>query len=62
MGSNKEYQTATFLRESYFIFVVKNFIEVPNHKVFRNPIFANELDFNKQEKIIKQISWNTVIV
>jgi len=60
--TNKEYQTATYLRENYFIFLVKNFIETPNHRIFRNPAFADELEFTKQEKIIKQISWNTVIV
>ncbi len=59
--TDKEYRTATYLRENYFIFLVKNFIETPNHSIFRNPIFANKLDFSKQEKIIKQITWNTVI-
>jgi len=59
--TNKEYQTATYLRDNYFIFLVKNFIETPNHSIFRNPVFANELDFSKQEKIIKQVSWNAVI-
>lgn len=59
--TDKEYRTATFLRDNYFIFLVKNFIETPNHRIFRNPIFANELEFSKHEKTVKQISWNTVI-
>lgn len=60
--TSKEYQTAVYLRENYFIFLVKNFIETPDHNIFRNPIFANELDFTKQERMVKQISWNAVVV
>lgn len=59
--TNKEYQTATFLRSRYFIFLVKNFVDVPNHCVFKNPIFENELQFKRQEKIITQINWTASI-
>jgi len=59
--TNKEYQTATYLNENYFIFLVKNFIETPNHRIFRNPIFADELEFAKQERTVKQISWNATV-
>lgn len=59
--THKEYQTATYLRENYFIFLVKNFVGIPNHSIFRNPIFTEELMFTKQEKMIKQTSWNANI-
>lgn len=60
--TNKEYQTAVFLKEDYFIFVVKNFIETPNHKIFKNPIFTDELQFSRQERNIKQINWNATVM
>jgi len=59
--TDKEYKTAFYLKENYFIFLVKNFIENPFHKVFRDPVFAMELDFVKNERMIKQVSWNASV-
>lgn len=59
--TDKEYKTAFYLKENYFIFLVKNFIETPFHTLFRNPVFAHELDFVKNEKMIRQISWNASV-
>ena len=59
--TDKEYKTAFYLKESYFIFLVKNFIEVPFHILFRNPIFSHKLDFVKNEKTITQVSWNASV-
>ena len=59
--TDKEYRTAFYLKESYFIFLVKNFIEAPFHALFRNPVFSHELDFVKNEKTITQVSWNASV-
>ncbi|MFZ1720134.1 MAG: DUF3883 domain-containing protein [Candidatus Moraniibacteriota bacterium] len=59
--TDKEYRTAFYLKESYFVFLVKNFIEMPGHNLFQNPIFSHELDFVKNERIVKQVSWNASI-
>ena len=59
--TDKEYKTAFYLKENYFIFLVKNFIEEPFHALFRNPVFSRELDFVKNEKVITQVSWNASV-
>jgi len=59
--TDKEYRTAFYLKESYFIFLVKNFIDAPFHSLFRNPVFSHELDFVKNEKTITQVSWNASV-
>jgi hypothetical protein len=61
MLTEKEYSVANHLKEDYFIILVKNFIEEPFHEVFKNPIIKNELMFNKQESIIKQINWSAKV-
>jgi len=59
--TDKEYKTAFYLKENYFVFLVKNFIETPVHNLFKNPIFSHELDFIKNERTIKQVSWNASV-
>jgi len=61
MLTPKEYKIANFLKEDYFIFLVKNFIKEPEYNIYRNPIFEQQLKFNKQEQIITQVSWNANI-
>ncbi len=55
--TNKEYSVAQLLRQRYFLFVVKNFKEVPFHDFFQNPL-NSKLNFNRIETTIKQITWN----
>ena len=57
--TNKEHTVADFLKERYFIFLVKNFKEKPFHQIYQNPI--KNLDFNRIENKITQISWNTAV-
>ena len=52
----KEHETATSLRERFFLFVVKNFRESPFHVIFRNPL-SGSLDFRKKERVMVQVSW-----
>lgn len=55
--TEKEYRVANFLNKKYFLFIVKNFKEVPCHAFYQDPI--NLLSFNKIERKIIQTSWNT---
>lgn len=57
--TNKEHTVAGFLKDRYFIFVVKNFKEKPFHQIYRNPI--DNLNFNRIENKVVQISWNTAV-
>jgi hypothetical protein len=59
--TDKEYKTAFYLRENYFVFLVKNFIATPVHDLFKNPIFSHELDFVKNERTVQQVSWNASV-
>jgi hypothetical protein len=56
--TNKEYKVAEKLKDNYFIFIVKNFIEKPEHIFFQNPIFSNQILFKKEEREVIQISYN----
>ncbi|MBU4480441.1 DUF3883 domain-containing protein [Patescibacteria group bacterium] len=58
--TNKEYSVAQLLRKRYFLFVVKNFKEIPFHDYFQNPL-NSKLKFNRIETTITQISWNTIV-
>lgn len=59
--TDKEYRTATYLKEDYFVFLVKNFIETPVHDIFKNPVFSEDLTFVRNERMIKQINWNASV-
>lgn len=59
--TEKEYKTAFYLKENYFVFLVKNFIEIPVHDIFKNPIFSNKLDFSKNERVVTQVSWSASV-
>jgi hypothetical protein len=51
----KEHEVARSLSDRYFLFVVKNFRELPFHEIFQNPL--NRLQFNKKERVTVQVSW-----
>lgn len=55
--TNKEYNVAQYMKDKYFLFVVKNFRESPFHKIIQHP-FNSQLNFKKIETRITQISWN----
>lgn len=57
--TNKEHTVADFLKNRYFIFVVKNFKEKPFHQIYQDPI--KNLSFNRIENKVVQISWNTAV-
>ncbi len=57
--TNKEYAVAGFLKERYFLFVVKNFREKPFHHLYQDPI--KTLDFTKTEQKIIQTSWGVSV-
>lgn len=57
--TNKEYAIANFLKDKYFIFVVKNFKEKPFHDIYQNPI--ENLNFKQTKNRIIQINWNTKV-
>jgi hypothetical protein len=56
----KEYDVAAKMKDRYFLFVVRNFRELPSHEIFRNPLSSN-LDFTRIERVIIQTSWVTSI-
>jgi hypothetical protein len=57
--TNKEHTVANFLKDKYFIFVVKNFKEKPVHDVYQDPL--EKLNFKRVENMITQINWNTSV-
>ncbi len=58
--TEKEYRVAKYLKQDYFLFIVKNFIEKPNHIYYQNPLDTN-LKFKKVETQIIQISYSANI-
>jgi hypothetical protein len=56
----KEYETATVLTDSFFLFVVKNFRESPFHEIYRNPL-SGALRFKRKETVVVNISWLTSV-
>jgi len=57
--TNKEHTVAGFLKDRYFIFVVRNFKEKPSHNLYQDPI--SSLIFKRNESTITQINWNTTV-
>lgn len=58
--TDKEYRVATEIGDRYFLYIVKNFEEVPMAVNIRNPL-ESSLAFNKYERVITQVSWRTAI-
>jgi hypothetical protein len=52
----KEHEVASILKERFFLFVVKNFQELPYHEIFQNPL-AGVLQFRKTERVAIHVSW-----
>jgi Domain of unknown function (DUF3883) len=56
----KEYDVASSLSDRFFLFVVKNFRELPSHDIYRNPL-SSSLKFTRKERVVVQVSWSTTI-
>ncbi len=56
----KEHDVASSLADRFFLFIVKNFREVPTHEIYRNPLNSN-LKFTRKERLVVQVSWSTSI-
>ncbi|MFA5191953.1 MAG: DUF3883 domain-containing protein [Verrucomicrobiia bacterium] len=52
----KEHEVAAALSDRFFLFVVKNFREVPFHEIYRNPL-SGGLRFTKKERVAVHVSW-----
>lgn len=59
--TQKEHAVAAYLKERYFLFIVKNFKDKPFHNVYQNPLDGNSLAFTRQEMAVTQVSWRTVV-
>ena len=57
--TNKEHTVANFLKDKYFICVVKNFKEKPFHDIYQNPLSL--MNFKRIENTVTQVSWNTPV-
>jgi hypothetical protein len=56
----KEYEVAGRLKSRFFLFVVRNFREVPSHDIYQDPL-CGPLRFSKVERVMVQTSWSTNI-
>ncbi len=56
----KEHAIAAGLGGRFFLFVVKNFQELPYHEIYPDPL-AGGLRFSKKERIVVHTSWLTTV-
>lgn len=56
--TSKEHSVASILRDRFFLFVVKNFREVPSHELYQDPLHG-KLVFSRVEQKITQVSWTS---
>jgi Protein NO VEIN, C-terminal len=56
--TEKEYLVASKLKDRFFLFVVKNFKEIPFHELYRDPLHG-ELVFKRVERKAIQTHWTT---
>lgn len=54
--TQREHRAAMTLKNRFYLFVVKNFREIPFHEIFQNPL-SGDLDFRQNKRMIVQISW-----
>ena len=54
--TSKEHDMAIALTERFFLFVVKNFCEVPFHEIYQDPL-SGKLAFTKKKRVTVQVSW-----
>jgi hypothetical protein len=56
----KEYDVASTLTSRFFLFIVKNFKELPFYEIYQNPL-ATRLKFSKKERVTVHTSWLTTV-
>jgi hypothetical protein len=56
----KEFDVASTLENRFFLFVVKNFREVPYHEMYQNPLNTG-LRFERKERLTRHVSWLATI-
>ena len=56
----KEHRVAAELKDRFFLFVVKNFQELPFHEIFPNPLWGG-LQFTRIERVTVHVSWLTSV-
>jgi hypothetical protein len=54
--TEREHDSAGELAQRYFLFVVKNFSELPYHEIHQNPL-TGPLAFSRKERVVVQVSW-----
>jgi len=52
----KEHEVAAALVGRFYLFVVKNFREVPFHEIYQDPL-SGKLQFTKKERVTVQVAW-----
>jgi hypothetical protein len=52
----KEHEVAATLAGRFYLFVVKNFREVPFHEIYQDPL-SGKLQFAKKERVTVQVAW-----
>lgn len=55
--TEKEFDVAEQLKDKYCLFLVKNFIQTPEHTLFFNPTHNPYLSLTKQERTVMQVSY-----
>lgn len=60
--TEKEYAVADDLRDLYCLFVVSNFREHPEHRMFFNPLYIPQLQFSRQEQLVTRVSFSGKII
>jgi len=58
--TSKEYRVAEFLRDRFYLFIVRNFAEKPFHTLFQDPVNC-DLVFEERKQTVVQTSWSTAI-
>ena len=59
--TEKEFSVANEMRKRYCLFIVRNFVETPNHQLFFDPLHSS-LSFKRIERRVTQINYATSIV
>jgi hypothetical protein len=60
MMTEKEFTVARELERRYCLFVVANFVETPNHRLYFNPL-DGKLDFKRVDRKVIQTSYVTSV-
>ena len=60
--TEKEYNMAEDLLDRYCLFVVSNFKERPFHQMFFNPIHCGSLLFQRQEREVRQVNYQSNVI